>query len=174
MLCIFLYSKGIFIGHFLAISFNLPDRFFQFFLGYAVIIASVTNIICRIQISYETKYFVTTTGVTQSCTPSYVVFVFLCVNAIVVHNGIPGVNPKRCGLFCQLRMRGGSKSAQWEMAVSGCFNFHPNSTNSTSYESWHLQLKFETSLRSLRLILWPQEVSEVTEVKMKKNLRRKS
>ena len=41
-------------------------------------------------------------------------------------------------------------------------------TNIVLYESWHLQLKFETSLRSLRLIVWPQEVSEVTEVEMKK------
>ena len=46
--------------------------------------------------------------------------------------------------------------------------FYFRSTNSNSYESWHLQLKFETLLRLLRLILWPQEVSEVTEVKMKK------
>ena len=65
-------------------------------------------------------------------------------------------NPKRCGLFGQLRMHGWSKSAQWEMAVSGCFNFHPNSTNSTSYESWHLQLKFYTLLRLTRLKLQPR------------------
>ena len=80
------------------------------------------------------------------------------------------VNPKWCGLFGQLRMRGESKSAQWEIAVFGCFNFYPRSTNSASYESWQLQLKFETSVRSLKLIVWPQEVSEVTEVKMKKIL----
>ena len=78
------------------------------------------------------------------------------------------INPKRCGLFGQLRRRGGSKSARWEIAVSGCFNVHPSSTNSTSYESRHLQLKFETSVRSLKLIVWPQDVSEVNEVKMKK------
>ena len=58
-------------------------------------------------------------------------------------------------------------SAQWVIAVSGCFNFYPRSTNSTSYESWHLQKKFETSVRSLNLIVWPQDISEVTEVKMK-------
>ena len=39
-----------------------------------------------------------------------------------------------------------------------------------SYEIWSLQLKFETSVRSLKLIVWPQEVSEVTKVKMKKIL----
>jgi hypothetical protein len=53
--------------------------------------------------------------------------------------------------------------------VSEHTNFGIDQTNIVSYESWHLQLKFETSLRSLRLIVWSQEVSEVTEVKMKKN-----
>ena len=81
----------------------------------------------------------------------------------------PYVNPKRCGLFGQLRMRGGVKVSLWQIMVSGHSNFGTDQTNSVSYESWHLQLKFETSLRSLRLILWPQEVSEVTEVKMKKS-----
>ena len=56
----------------------------------------------------------------------------------------------------------------WEIAVSGHSNFGTDQTNIVSYESWHLQLKFETSLRLLRLIVWPQEVSEVTKVKMKK------
>ena len=54
--------------------------------------------------------------------------------------------------------------------VSGCFNFHPSTTNNISYESLHFQLKFETSVRLLRLIVWPQEVLEVTEVKVKKIL----
>ena len=62
------------------------------------------------------------------------------------------------------------KMTHWEIGVSECFNFYPSSTNSTSYKSWHLQLKFETSLRSLKLIVWPEEVSEVSEVKMKKIL----
>ena len=57
-----------------------------------------------------------------------------------------------------------------EIVVSRCFNFHQSSTNSALYESWHLQLKFETSVRWLKLIVWPQEVSEVTKVKMKKIL----
>ena len=77
-------------------------------------------------------------------------------------------NPKRCGLFGQLRRRGGVKVSLLQITFSGHSNFGTDSTNSVSYESWHLQLKFETSLRLLRLILWPQEVSEVTEVKMKK------
>ena len=54
--------------------------------------------------------------------------------------------------------------------VSGGLNFHSSYTNSTSYESCHFQLNFETLVRSLRLIVWPQEVTEVTEVKMKKKL----
>ena len=78
------------------------------------------------------------------------------------------VNPKQCGLFGQLRRQEGSKMAHWEKAVSGCFNFHPSSTNNISYESLQFQLKFETSVRLLRLIVWPQEVSEVTEVKVRK------
>ena len=43
----------------------------------------------------------------------------------------------------------------------------------TLYESWHLQLTFEIIVRSLRLIVWPPEISELTEVKMKKYLRLK-
>ena len=65
-------------------------------------------------------------------------------------------------LFTQIKV------SLWQIMVSGHSNFGTDQTNSVSYKSWHLQLKFETSLRSLRLILWPQEVSEVTEVKMKK------
>ena len=62
----------------------------------------------------------------------------------------------------------GVKVSLWQITVSGHSNFDTDQTNIVSYESWHLQLKFETSLRLLRLIVWPQEVSEVTEVKMKK------
>ena len=82
------------------------------------------------------------------------------------------VNPKRCGLFGQLRRRGGIKVSHFRIMVSGGLNFHSSYTNSTSYESWHIQLNFETLVRSLRLIVWPQEVTEVTEVKMKKNRRK--
>jgi hypothetical protein len=42
--------------------------------------------------------------------------------------------------------------------------------NKAISRQWHLQLKFEISVRSLKLIVWPQEVSEVTEVKLKKNI----
>ena len=44
-----------------------------------------------------------------------------------------------------------------EITVSGHSNFVTDQTNIVTYESWHLQL-----------IVWPQEVSVVTEVKMKK------
>ena len=74
------------------------------------------------------------------------------------------VNPKQCGLFGQLRRQGWSKSARWRIAVSGCFNFYPSSTNNISYESLHIQLKFETLVRLLRLIVWPQEVFEVKKM----------
>ena len=57
---------------------------------------------------------------------------------------------------------------RWLIEVSRCFNFHPDSTNSTSYESWHFQLKFETSVRSLMIIVWSQEVSEWPRSKWKK------
>ena len=76
--------------------------------------------------------------------------------------------PKRCGLFGQLRRRGGIKVSHFRIMVSGGLNFHSSYTNSTSYESWHFQLNFETLVRSLRLIVWPQEVTELTEVEMKK------
>ena len=56
----------------------------------------------------------------------------------------------------------------YEIVVSGGSNFDTDPTNSVSYKSWHFQLDFETSLRSLRLIVGPQDVSEVMEVKMKK------
>ena len=79
--------------------------------------------------------------------------------AMVLLEGFFSINPNQCGLFGLLRMR---------IAVSGHSNFGTDQTNIVLYESWHLQLKFETSLRSLRLIVWPQEVSEVTDVKMKK------
>ena len=71
--------------------------------------------------------------------------------------------------FWSVKKAGGSKMTLWEIVVSGGSNFDTDPTNSVSYESWQPQLKFETSLRSVRLIVWPQEVSKVTEVKMKKS-----
>ena len=70
--------------------------------------------------------------------------------------------------FWSVKDAGGGQNDPLKIAVSGHSNFGTDQTNIVSYESWHLQLKFETSLRLLRLIVWPQEVSEVTEVKMKK------
>ncbi len=65
---------------------------------------------------------------------------------------------------------GRSKMTHWEIVISEFFNFHPRSTNIILYKSWHPQLKFETSVSSMKVTVWPQEVSEVTEVKMKKIL----
>ena len=45
------------------------------------------------------------------------------------------LNPKRCGLFGQLRMRGGVKVSLWQIMVSGHSNFGTDQTNSVSYES---------------------------------------
>ena len=45
------------------------------------------------------------------------------------------VNPKRCGLLGQLRMRGGVKVSLWQIMVSGHSNFGTDQTNSVSYES---------------------------------------
>ena len=59
-------------------------------------------------------------------------------------------------------------SGLWMLQFSSQLN------KNVSYESWDLQLKFEASVRSLKLIVWPQEVSEVTEVKMKKILGKNS
>ena len=78
------------------------------------------------------------------------------------------LNPNQCGLFGQLRRRGGIKVSHFRIMVSGGLNFHSSYTNSTLYESWHFQLNFETLVRSLRLTVWPQEVTELTEVEMKK------
>ena len=72
--------------------------------------------------------------------------------------------------FWSVKEAGGIKVSHFRIMVSGGLNFHSSYTNSTSYESWHIQLNFETLVRSLRLILWPQEVTEVREVKMKKKM----
>ena len=71
-------------------------------------------------------------------------------------------------VFWSVKYAGGGQSVPIQITVSGHSNFGNDQRNIVSYKSWHLQLKFETSLRSVRLIVWPQEVSEVTEVRMKK------
>jgi hypothetical protein len=43
-------------------------------------------------------------------------------------------------------------------------------TKSISYESWYLQLKFETLLRLLRSKFGPLKVAEVAKVKARKNV----
>jgi hypothetical protein len=46
-------------------------------------------------------------------------------------------------------------------------------SNSISYESWHIQLKFDTHLRLLRLKLRSREVAEVARVQVKKKFDQK-
>ena len=70
--------------------------------------------------------------------------------------------------FWSVKEAGWFKVSHFRIMVSGGLNFYSSYTNSTSYE--RIQLKFETSVRSLRLIVWPQEVMEVTQVKMKKKI----
>ena len=95
---------------------------------------------------------------------------------------------KRCGL-CQTHWTGLHKTCSiiqfmethfWLQMIKRSKYFNPIQLRSFwsvkevpilihfSYESWHLQLKFETSVRSPKLMVWPQEVSEVTKVKRKK------
>ena len=52
-------------------------------------------------------------------------------------------------------------------------HFHSRPTNSTSYESWHIPLKFHTLLRLLGLKLRPREVAEVARVQEKKKIDQK-
>ena len=76
--------------------------------------------------------------------------------------------PKRHGLFGQLNTWGG-----WNPPILGKRSlnppqFHSRPTNSVSYKSWGIQLKFDTLLRLLRLKLRPQEAAEVARFQAKK------
>ena len=70
-------------------------------------------------------------------------------------------NPKSTGLF--------GHSDNWGKRPLTSPHFHSRPTNSISYESWHILLKFDTLLRLLRLKLRPREVAEVAKVQTKKN-----
>ena len=63
------------------------------------------------------------------------------------------------------------KVSLWQKIVSWHSNFETDQTNSVSYERWHLQLKFETLLMLLRLILrrypkWPRSKWKKSEAKI--------
>jgi hypothetical protein len=79
-------------------------------------------------------------------------------------------NPKRPGLFGQLNTRGGVESTHFGKRTLNPPHFHSRPTNSISYESWHILLKFDTLLRLLRLKLRPRDVAEVARVQTKKKL----
>jgi hypothetical protein len=81
-----------------------------------------------------------------------------------------GFNPKRPGLFGQLDTRGGGCGSPFWRTQSRASKFSFLSTNSISYKSWYLQLKFETLLRSLRSKLGPLEAAEVAKVQARKNV----
>ena len=72
-----------------------------------------------------------------------------------IHNFLM-FNPKRHGVFGQLDA--------WKMQSRAS----KLSTNSILYETWYLQLKFETLLRSLRSKFGPLEVVEVAKVQVRK------
>ena len=65
------------------------------------------------------------------------------------------VNPKKGGLFWQLR-RQGVICPRRETMVIEAVNFHPTSTIRISYESCDLQASFGTLVRSLK---WPKAMS---------------
>ena len=56
----------------------------------------------------------------------------------------------------------------WDPLVSECFNFYFSSTNCTSYKSWHLQLKLETSVTSLKLLVGSRRLKKWPRSKRKK------
>jgi hypothetical protein len=84
------------------------------------------------------------------------------------------LNPKRPGLFDLLDTRGGAESAHFGKRSLKPLNFYFRLTNSVSYKSLHVQLKFDTLLRLLRLKLRPQEVAKVARVQAKKSSIKKS
>jgi hypothetical protein len=76
----------------------------------------------------------------------------------------------RHGLFGQLNTWGGGvESTHFGKRSLNPPQFHSRPTNSISYESWDIQLKFDTLLRLLRLKLGPREVAEEAWVQAKKN-----
>ena len=85
-----------------------------------------------------------------------------------INNSLP-INPKRCGLFGLLDMRGGADSTHFGKTYCYSSKFHFRATNRVSYESWGLYLKFDTLLRLLRLKLRPREVAEVARFQAIKN-----
>ena len=57
---------------------------------------------------------------------------------------------------------------RWNDIVPGPFNFHPISTISISYESCDLQASYDTLIWSLRLFVWPHEVTEEADGNVRK------
>ena len=74
----------------------------------------------------------------------------------------------KCGLPWLSRMRGGAQSAHQHLIICGGCNFHANSIISISYDSCDVQGLFGTLVRFLRLLVWPQEVVELTNGKERK------
>ena len=66
-------------------------------------------------------------------------------------------------------MGGGAAARHFGKRCLNPSHFHARATNSISYESWDIQLKFDILLRLLRLKLRPREVAEVARVQAHKN-----
>ena len=63
---------------------------------------------------------------------------------------------------------GGVKIALWHLTDCGAHNFHPTATKSILYENCDVLLSFDTLVRSLRPIVWPQRLHKVTDGKARK------
>ena len=67
------------------------------------------------------------------------------------------------GVLCALR----------EIMVVEAVNFDSTSTISISYESCDVFLSFDTLVRSLRPLVWPQQVAKLTDGNVRENHSRK-
>ena len=72
------------------------------------------------------------------------------------------------GFLVTPRTGGGVESTHFGKRPLTPPHFHSRPTNSISYESWHILLKFDTLLRLQRFKLRPREVAEVARVQTKK------
>ena len=68
---------------------------------------------------------------------------------------------------------GGVLCARREIMIVEAVNFDPKSTISISYESCDVFLSFDILMRSLRSLVWPQQVAKLTDGKVGENHSRK-
>ena len=68
---------------------------------------------------------------------------------------------------------GGVLCTRREIIVVEAVNFNPTSTISISYESYDVILSLDTLVRSLRPLVWPQQVAKLTDGNVRENHSRK-